>query len=236
MPIHSKKQDPLTIKEEQKISLYLDNRDQKANDTMEGWTLEKLQEVVKTKHSADSSNSTDIICKHFLDAVEKRLYGWFWSCPNGELCKYRHFLPLGYTLKAKIEEQDEEEDIPWEDQIEEERAKLPSGGTRVTLETFNAWKIKKEEDRLLAVEEQQKEAKKTGGKGVLSGRDLFAFDPHLFQDDDDAVDAELYEEATSDEEENEETNQESTVQNNTAVNEDLFVGDDCEFPDDLPDE
>ena len=24
----------------------------------------------------------DIICTHFLDAVEKNLYGWLWECPN----------------------------------------------------------------------------------------------------------------------------------------------------------
>ena len=59
---------------------------------------EKLESVVKQKHGADAGNSstaqannrTNIICKHFLDAVEKRQYGWFWQCPNGNKeCKYR---------------------------------------------------------------------------------------------------------------------------------------------------
>ena len=37
---------------------------------------------------------TDIICQHFLDAVEKNLYGWMWECPNlGEKCQYTHSLP-----------------------------------------------------------------------------------------------------------------------------------------------
>ena len=53
---------------------------------------------MKQKHGADAGNSsaaqannrTNIICKHFLDAVEKRQYGWFWQCPNGNKeCKYR---------------------------------------------------------------------------------------------------------------------------------------------------
>lgn len=39
------------------------------------------------------------ICKFFLDAVEKSKYGWFWSCPNGEHCKYKHALPPGFVLK-----------------------------------------------------------------------------------------------------------------------------------------
>lgn len=37
---------------------------------------------------------TDKICEHFLDAVEKNLYGWLWECPNGgEKCVYTHALP-----------------------------------------------------------------------------------------------------------------------------------------------
>ena len=50
-----------------------------------------------------ANNRTDIICKHFLEAVEKRQYGWFWVCPNGgKDCKYRHALPPGYVLKSQM--------------------------------------------------------------------------------------------------------------------------------------
>lgn len=35
----------------------------------------------------------------FLEAVEKSKYGWFWSCPNGTSCIYRHALPPGFILK-----------------------------------------------------------------------------------------------------------------------------------------
>lgn len=48
------------------------------------------------------------ICKHFLEAVESSKYGWFWECPGGEKCHYRHALPAGYVLskdKKKMEEQ-----------------------------------------------------------------------------------------------------------------------------------
>ena len=39
---------------------------------------------------------TAIVCKYFLEAVEKKQYGWFWHCPNGgDACKYRHCLPEG---------------------------------------------------------------------------------------------------------------------------------------------
>lgn len=58
---------------------------------MEDWDQETLEKVVKEKHGAEKpSNATTIICKFFLDAVEKRQYGWFWKCPNGSDCKYRY--------------------------------------------------------------------------------------------------------------------------------------------------
>ncbi len=44
------------------------------------------------------------VCKYFLDAVEKEVYGWFWVCPNGgDTCKYRHALPTGYVYKSKAQ-------------------------------------------------------------------------------------------------------------------------------------
>jgi hypothetical protein len=53
-------------------------------------------QVVNEKHAGTNKNNpTTIICKFFLEAVEKRQYGWFWKCPNGQDCKYRHALPPG---------------------------------------------------------------------------------------------------------------------------------------------
>lgn len=40
-----------------------------------------------------------IVCKFFLEAVEKSKYGWKWHCPNGDICKYKHCLPPGYILR-----------------------------------------------------------------------------------------------------------------------------------------
>merc|ERR1712113_575271 len=54
------------------------------------------------KHGAEKTNETDIICKHFLNAVENNKYGWFWECPEkkaGRECKYKHALPPGFVLK-----------------------------------------------------------------------------------------------------------------------------------------
>lgn len=88
------------------------------------------------------------ICKFFLDAVEKSKYGWFWACPNGESCHYRHALPPGFILKRDAKKLAEEtkklrDEFTLEDLIEKERAALGSQNlTRVTLETFMMWKVR----------------------------------------------------------------------------------------------
>ena len=188
-----------------KIDLYQDQRDQgesKEEDDMANWDQEKLEKVVGQRHGAQAKQcQTDIICKFFLDAVEKSLYGWFWVCPNGaDQCKYRHSLPQGYVLKKNIpvEEEDEEEAISLEEQIEIDRAALPTGGTLVTAETFKLWLINKANEKKENAEKEKQAiidaATKKGQKTPfgLSGRDLFAFDPTLFVDDDGAADQQLY--------------------------------------------
>ena len=60
--------------------------------------------TVKTNQKKFSGrNETKNICNHFLKAVEGGKYGWFWNCPNGKECKYRHALPPGYVLKKDRE-------------------------------------------------------------------------------------------------------------------------------------
>lgn len=84
---------------------------------------------------------------------------------------------------------------PIEEIIEEKRAALPPGGTPVTLETFMAWREKREAQRLAEVQAQMKDQKKKGGDKFagLSGRDLFTFDASLFADDEDAASGGEYE-------------------------------------------
>ena len=56
-----------------------------------------------------------------MDAVEKKQYGWFWSCPNGgKECHYRHALPPGYILKSQMKAllEEESDKIPIEEEIE----------------------------------------------------------------------------------------------------------------------
>lgn len=167
----------------EKRSIHVDMRDAE-NDTIENWTEEKLAEVVAKKHGKEKTMpTTTIICKYFLDAVEKSLYGWFWECPNGEKCIYRHALPPGYVLKKdkkKMEAQKEE--ISLVDLIERERAALGSNQTRVTLETFLAWKKRKiQEKKKREQEEEDRKRKdfKAGRQNGLSGREMFSFNPDM---------------------------------------------------------
>ncbi|KAH8740935.1 hypothetical protein FG386_002481 [Cryptosporidium ryanae] len=180
----AKRVDPTTIKAEQKIDLYIDQRDQKHNSSS------KKAAPINTEPAVFS---TDIICKHFLSAVEKKQYGWFWVCPEGgDACKYRHCLPKGYVIK-EIESDndlnlgDEEETL--EERIERERLELPGPGTPVTFETFMEWKKKKEKEE----EEKAKAEAARLGKQQMSGRDLFVYDPSLFVDDEDAACGDTYE-------------------------------------------
>jgi len=187
-----------------KINLYADPRAMKQADTIDTWDTAKLEEVVKQKLKGKLP-PTDIICKHFLDAVENSQYGWFWECPSGESCHYRHCLPPGYVLKTKADKErerrmkeqggDDEEDT-LEERIDQQRKALDlSKCTPLTLELFKKWKVDKETRRLDEVKKKASEAEakqKGSGMHVMSGRDLFTFDPSLFVDDEEA-DEELYE-------------------------------------------
>eukprot|EP00163_Fabomonas_tropica_P030323 TRINITY_DN6798_c2_g6_i1.p1 TRINITY_DN6798_c2_g6~~TRINITY_DN6798_c2_g6_i1.p1 ORF type:complete len:213 (+),score=82.92 TRINITY_DN6798_c2_g6_i1:954-1592(+) len=160
---------------------------------MEDWDDEKLKEVVGKKHGKGIQTTTDIVCKYFLEAIETKKYGWFWECPNGgDNCKYRHALPPGYVLQSTKKKVDEGPVYTIEEIIESERAKLGEG-TPVTLETFMAWKKRKQEKKAEeAKKKEEKEAKEKAKKpdkamSGMSGKALFTFNPDLFVDDESAA-------------------------------------------------
>ncbi|KAM1648231.1 hypothetical protein ACFX1Q_010270 [Malus domestica] len=121
----------------EKIDIYSDKRDNE--ETMEAWDQETLEKVVESKKNEYKQNKpTDIVCKYFLEAVEKKQYGWFWVCPNGgKNCHYRHALPPGYVLKSQMKAllEEESEKIPIEEEIENQRAKLTTS-TPMTPDLF----------------------------------------------------------------------------------------------------
>ncbi|XP_026463588.1 zinc finger CCCH domain-containing protein 15 homolog [Ctenocephalides felis] len=186
----------LTIERKaEKRSLYVDMRDE---DTMENWDEEKLKEVVEKKHGENEKKmpTTDIICKHFLEAVEKSKYGWFWECPSGAKCFYRHALPPGFTLKKDKVKDDKKNEISLVDLIERERAALGPNQTKITLESFIAWKKRKLQEKKDAAsrdEEKKRNDFKAGRQVGISGREMFSFNPELaaegdIEDGDEAFD------------------------------------------------
>lgn len=191
--------DPDVERKAVKRNVYEEVKDDEEN--MEDWDEDKLAEVVSKKHGAEKTNQTDIICKYFLDAVENNKYGWFWECPDkAKECKYKHALPQGFVLKKdKKKMEKEREEISIEDLVEKERANLATTNlTKVTLETFVAWKRKKLQEKADA-EKKDKEKKKSefrsGKTSGLSGREMFLFDPSIMskhqEEDDDGGDFDL---------------------------------------------
>ncbi|XP_078445130.1 zinc finger C-x8-C-x5-C-x3-H type family protein [Wolffia australiana] len=164
----------------EKIDIYSDKRD---GETMEDWDQETLEKVVAQKNREYNQNKpTDIVCKHFLEAVEKKQYGWFWTCPNGgKECHYRHALPPGYVLKSQMKALLEEEanKITIEEEIENQRAKVATT-TPMTPELFMQWKKKKIEEREAGLAALRAERAKNDR---MSGRELFLADASLFIDD-----------------------------------------------------
>lgn len=167
----------------EKIDIYSDKRDE---DTMEDWDQETLEKVVAQKNAEYQQNKpTEIVCKYFLDAVEKKQYGWFWVCPNGgKDCHYRHALPPGYVLKSQMKAllEEEAEKISIEEEIENQRAKVATT-TPMTTELFFQWKNRKTEEREAGLAAKRAERAKNDR---MSGRELFLSDASLFVDDDDA--------------------------------------------------
>ncbi|CAN0881392.1 Zinc finger CCCH domain-containing protein 11 [Linum grandiflorum] len=168
----------------EKIDIFSDKRD----DTMDDWDQETLEKVVASKNNEYNQNKpTDIVCKHFLDAVERKQYGWFWVCPNGgKECQYRHALPPGYILKSQMKAllEAESDKIPIEEEIENQRAKVATS-TPMTPDLFMQWKKKKTDERDASLDALRADRAKNDR---MSGRELFLADASLFVDD-----AEAYE-------------------------------------------
>jgi len=184
----------------EKIDMFTDRRfttEDNEDVTMENWTQEKLQQVVYEKHASEGAlkGRQAITCKYFIEAVESKKYGWFWECPNGgNKCPYKHALPPDYVLKSekkKLADEEEDEKIPLEEIIEDERRKLTTR-TPLTKEIFLAWKAKREKTKNEEKEKanEKRRADIRSGKAQMSGIEIFKQNPELFVDDDEAAGAE----------------------------------------------
>ncbi|CAH8466090.1 unnamed protein product [Heterobilharzia americana] len=158
---------------------------EKTEGTMDDWDISKLEEVISKKHDDDNKGlpPSTIVCRYFLDAVENYKYGWFWECPNGKTCHYRHALPPGFVLKRDQKKMDEQKEvISIEDLVERERQALGLNQTRVTLHTFMEWKKRKRIEKMakgLADKAAREANYKQGRSAGISGREIFEFDPTL---------------------------------------------------------
>ena len=178
----------------QKINLFADQRDDGDDGeggggaTMEDWDQATLEAAIAQKHGAEDPGGgnvnarTSIICKFFLDAVERRQYGWFWACPNGRGCQYRHALPPGYVLPSQMKELLAAEAAAApniEDQIEAERAKVDAR-TPITAEVFQRWRADQEAAATAAAGVAAAARAKAG---TLTGREIFALEGFEAEDD-----------------------------------------------------
>lgn len=179
------------VRKAAKKDLYTDDRKAtKEADTMDKWDEDKLRQVIMSKQG-NPRTTTDIVCKFFIEAVENSKYGWFWVCPNGDTCKYKHSLPEGFILKTKEQKLAEKRAaanqpiITLEEFIETERAHLPKTLTPVTLETFTEWKKKQEASKK---EKEEEDLKKNKTK-VVSGKQLLLSGKYIDDSEEDPSDA-----------------------------------------------
>lgn len=217
----------------EKISIYSDKRD---DDTMEEWDQETLEKVVESKKNEYNPNKpTEIVCKHFLDAVEKKQYGWFWVCPNGgKECMYRHALPPGYVLKSQMKAllDEESEKISIEEEIENQRAKVATS-TPMTPDLFYQWKKKKVDEKEAGLAALRADRAKNDR---MSGRELFLSDASLFVDDAEAYEKYQREESEVTEQKGKDNSNVNGASGSTSAagnSEEAFSGDDDDDDDEL---
>jgi predicted RNA binding protein YcfA (HicA-like mRNA interferase family) len=150
------------------------NTNENGEGVMNGWDEAKLLEVVNKKMEKDLSKPTsEKLCQYFIKAIEDEKYGWFWECPNGSECTYRHALPPDYVFKSKEKKKVEERTL--EEIIEERRSILNvEQGTPVNENTFKVWKEKKLKERadreMEALNKRKKDIK--AGTVKLTGREI----------------------------------------------------------------
>ena len=116
--------------------------------------------------------------------------------------------------------EDQKETISLEELIESERAALGSSVTKVTLDSFLAWKKRKlEEKKQQLVKDEEKkrnEFVKHGRLVGLSGREMFTFNPDLIANDDEDADNDIDYRHRSDDEDDEEDDEDDADGENVS--------------------
>jgi len=191
-----------------KANLYQDIREEGDDEGIYG-DQKKLEEAVLFNEKKYSNpNATSLPCHHFLNAISEKKYGWFWVCPNGHDCKYKHALPPGFVMQSKDAKKLEKIEFNVERDIDEAREALGGAkGTPVTYEKYLEWRDRRKARKAKEAEERRiADIKKAGikitkQKKIMSGKALFVYDPTLFKDADDAAETKDLKEEGMEEEE-----------------------------------
>lgn len=179
-----------------KANVYQDIRGEGADDEGLFSDQKKLEEAVNFNEKKYANpNATNLPCHHFLNAIADKKYGWFWQCPNGYDCKYKHALPVGFVLQTKDDKAVEKKEFNVERDIDDAMEDVRNKGTKITYEVYMEWRERRKKRKAAEAEAKKKdELKKAGikqpkkGIKIMTGKSLFVFDPTLFQDDEDASD------------------------------------------------
>merc|ERR1712232_181362 len=124
-----------------KANVYQDIRGEGADDEGLYSDQKKLEETVLfNEKKYTNPNATNLPCHHFLNAIAEKKYGWFWQCPNGHDCKYKHALPVGFVLQTKDDKGDEKKEFNVERDIDDAMEGVRGGGTKVTYEVYMEWR------------------------------------------------------------------------------------------------
>jgi len=165
-----------------------------------------------------------IVCRYFLEAVQRKVYGWKWECPNGDDCQYKHCLPKGYILQTQSEKVQEEmtieEYMDLEEQIDAERTRIALNGKQVNETTFQEWKKRRDEQRA-----KEKGVPKEDLSKKKTGIQLFKANSAIFKDDENATDDIKYTNENELPEEEKKGEKDDVINEfqKVKINEDLFL-------------
>ena len=138
---------------------------------MDNWDEKKTEQVNKKHGEMEKKKpKTQIVCKHFIEAIENNKQSWFGLCPGGgDICMYRHALPPGFVLKKDKKKEQKEDEISLEDLIGRERSALGPNVTKITLESFLAWKKRKRQEKIDKLEQdiERRKADFKAGKALV---------------------------------------------------------------------
>eukprot|EP00792_Barthelona_sp_PAP020_P009240 TRINITY_DN3281_c0_g3_i1.p1 TRINITY_DN3281_c0_g3~~TRINITY_DN3281_c0_g3_i1.p1 ORF type:complete len:349 (+),score=111.70 TRINITY_DN3281_c0_g3_i1:38-1084(+) len=202
-------------KDKNKASIYVDQREMDRTKSS-SWSADLIKQVANSQYrSKNATAQSQKSCPHFMKSVENGTFGWFWECPNGQKCMFKHAVPEGWRPPLQQEADDDEGEFGFYDIIEAERAKFIDG-IGVNEETFKEWKEKRLElIRKRKIKEVKEEVKKLkrGQKARVSGRVFFLLDIGDKEDDKRAGDNIDYKHREEDEEENDEENNDEIESN-----------------------